>query len=102
MGWGEIQPVDVDVPHLLAEHRAACDELHRLRAWKAEATEVIRAWEQVWEALGRPGRLGESKAAAVLRSVESDDGSATPGPTRPDPSLTERQVWGSGSEVPPS
>lgn len=42
-------------------------ELQRLRQWKAEATEVLTAWEQVWEAAGRPGRLGESKAKAVAR-----------------------------------
>lgn len=50
----------------------AADEIERLRAWKAEATEVIGSWEQVWEALGRPGRLGESKAAAVLRAVKAE------------------------------
>lgn len=54
---------------------AAANEIEALRAWKAEATEVIGSWEQVWEALGRPGRLGESKAAAVLRAVGSDSGS---------------------------
>ena len=48
------------------EARRAADEIERLRAWKAEATEVIGQWEQVWDSLGRPGRLGESKAAAVL------------------------------------
>jgi hypothetical protein len=68
-----LTPDDVDVPHLLTEHRAATDELQRLRAWKAEAIEVIGSWEQVWEALGRPGRLGESKAAAVLRAVGAAD-----------------------------
>lgn len=32
MGWGEpLVPSDVDPAHLLAEHRAACAELHRLR-----------------------------------------------------------------------
>ena len=51
---------------------AAADEIERLRAWKAEATEVITQWEQVWEALGCPGRLGDSKAGAVLRMVADD------------------------------
>lgn len=41
------------------------DEIERLRAWKAEATTVINQWEAVWEAAGRPGRLGESKAEAT-------------------------------------
>lgn len=45
-------------------------EVERLRSWKREALEVIRAWERVHEALGRPGALGESKAAASLREVE--------------------------------
>lgn len=40
----------------------------RLRAWKAEALAVIGQWEQAWEALGRPGRLGESKADATVRT----------------------------------
>lgn len=42
-------------------------ELERLRAWKAEAMEVLGQWEQVWEAAGRPGPLGGSKAEAVAR-----------------------------------
>jgi len=41
-------------------------ELDRLRAWKAEATAVLELWEQVWEAAGRPGQLGASKALSVL------------------------------------
>lgn len=60
---------EVDIPHLLTEHRAAVAEIERLRRWKAEATEVIVAWDDVWVALGRPGALGESKAVAALRTV---------------------------------
>lgn len=45
-------------------------ELERLRAWKAEALIVLAEWEKVWEAAGRPGRLGESKATSVLRLLE--------------------------------
>ena len=41
-------------------------EIERLRAWKAEATEVLATWENVWEAVGRPGELGASKAQACL------------------------------------
>jgi hypothetical protein len=37
------------------------DEIERLRKWKAEATAVLAAWDSVWEAAGRPGRLGSSK-----------------------------------------
>jgi hypothetical protein len=45
------------------------DELDRLRRWKAEATAVITEWEAVWEAAGRPGRLGESKARATRDEI---------------------------------
>ncbi len=44
---------------------AAADELEYLARWKAEATEVLGAWEQVYEAAGCPGPLGGSKAEAV-------------------------------------
>lgn len=37
--------------------------------WKAEAKTVLSTWEAVWEALGKPGTLGDSKAAAVLAEV---------------------------------
>lgn len=46
-------------------------QIAALQAWKAEAIEVIRAWEDVWYALGQPGELGESKAIAALRVVLS-------------------------------
>ena len=52
---------------------ASGDDLARLAAWKSEAIEVIAAWEQVWDALGRPGRLGQSKAAAALAVIVADD-----------------------------
>lgn len=45
-------------------------ELDRLRAWKREALAVLAEWEKVWEAAGRPGVLGESKATAVRRLLE--------------------------------
>jgi hypothetical protein len=32
---------------------------------------VLVAWEAVWEAAGRPGRLGQSKAQAMLEWVEA-------------------------------
>lgn len=38
-------------------------ELERLRRWKAEAIPVLSAWDKVFDALGRPGGLGQSKAA---------------------------------------
>lgn len=45
-------------------------ELASLRRWKIEATEVIRQWDKVWGALGRPGRIGTSKSEGVLAEVE--------------------------------
>jgi hypothetical protein len=45
-------------------------DVERLRAWKREATEVIGGWEKVYKALGEPGRLAESKAAAALNEVD--------------------------------
>jgi hypothetical protein len=57
-------------PDLLVEAAAA---LERLEAWKAEAIAVLCAWEEVWEAAGRPGRLGSSKARAVRDWIEARD-----------------------------
>jgi hypothetical protein len=44
-------------------------EVARLTAWKAEATTVFDEWELVWDALGRPGPLGSSKARASLDKI---------------------------------
>lgn len=44
-------------------------EVMRLRWWKAEAIAVLNDWERVWVALGRPGPLGASKAAACEAEV---------------------------------
>lgn len=46
------------------------DELRNLRRWKAEATQVLIAWDRVWVALDRPGALGTSKAEASEHEVE--------------------------------
>lgn len=54
-----------DRESLLGQLNAAKGELEQLRAWKAEAMEVLASWEKVWEAAGRPGPLGQSKALAV-------------------------------------
>ena len=48
----------------------AADEIDRLRRWKREATEVIERWDKVFDALGRPGRLGELKSVAAKSEVE--------------------------------
>lgn len=46
-------------------------ETIKARAWKTEALTVLAAWDEVWEALGRPGPLGSSKAAGALDEVEA-------------------------------
>jgi hypothetical protein len=40
-------------------------EVRELKGWKESAMIVLAEWEQVWEAAGKPGRLGDSKAGAV-------------------------------------
>ena len=46
------------------------DELADLRRWKTEATAVLEQWDRVWDAAGRPGPLGGSKAANVLLWIQ--------------------------------
>lgn len=46
-------------------------EQERLHRWKREACEVMTKWESVWEALGKPGKLGRSKAEGALAEVEN-------------------------------
>ena len=48
----------------LAEAQAA--RITELERWKAEALVVLGQWDEVWEALGRPGPLGSSKAVEAL------------------------------------
>lgn len=58
-----------DRRRLIAALREAWDDRDRLARWKAEATTVLSTWEAVWEALGKPGALGDSKATAALAEV---------------------------------
>jgi len=37
----------------------------QLENWKESATFILTEWDSVWEAAGKPGQLGSSKAAAV-------------------------------------
>lgn len=48
----------------------AAIELDQLRQWKSEAITVLSGWDDVFEALGSPGKLGESKSAAAKAEVE--------------------------------
>lgn len=56
---------------LIAAAPSLAAEVERLSSWKQEAIQVIASWEKIHERLGRPGRLGESKAAATLAEVEA-------------------------------
>jgi hypothetical protein len=40
-------------------------ELNGLKAWKTAAMAVLSDWENVWEAAGKPGTVGMSKAECV-------------------------------------
>lgn len=54
---------------MLRRYPQLVQENERLRQWKSEALIVLSAWEEVWESAGRPGRLGGSKARAVLYEI---------------------------------
>ena len=49
-------------------------QVRELERWKAEGMVVLAEWDRVWEALGRPGRLGESKALSVLAALSGVSG----------------------------
>lgn len=48
------------------ELEAQATRITELERWKAEALVVLGQWDEVWEALGRPGPLGSSKAVEAL------------------------------------
>ncbi len=52
----------------MASHATA--NLAHLKRWKAEATQLLNDWEQVWEAAGQPGPYGSSKAKETLAVVK--------------------------------
>jgi hypothetical protein len=71
-------PIDIDAvrryawPYKSYAHRQIvrlCDEIDRLRAWKAEAKLVLAKWDEVWRAAGEPGFLGQSFADATHNEV---------------------------------
>lgn len=53
----------------LADVTALIDRVAELTGWKESAMEVLSGWEAVHLALGRPGRLGESKSKGALERV---------------------------------
>lgn len=44
-------------------------ERDALRNWKTSAMNVLAEWDTAWEAAGRPGKLGSSKAAATTSEI---------------------------------
>lgn len=54
---------------MLASHR---DEIGRLMEWKESVMEILTKWDAVWEAAGRPGKLGSSKAESVREFILSN------------------------------
>ena len=46
------------------------EQVEPLEAWKESAIKVLGEWDKVHEALGKPGKLGESMAAASLAEVQ--------------------------------
>ena len=46
------------------------EEVEPLEQWKESAIKVMGEWDEVWKALGNPGKLGSSMAAASLAEVE--------------------------------
>jgi hypothetical protein len=46
-------------------------ELERLVEWKASALKTIESWDKVWEAAGKPGRIGQYKSGAVRDFIQT-------------------------------
>jgi hypothetical protein len=51
---------------------AAADELDQLRRWKAEAMVVLAGWDEVWEAVEKPGlaHIGRIKSEVCLEEIQ--------------------------------
>jgi hypothetical protein len=61
----------LDLADMSDRAHAAEAEVESLLAWKESAMRVLAEWDLVHDALGRPGRLGDSKAAASLAAVKA-------------------------------
>lgn len=48
-------------------------QVRDLQAWKESAMTVLGEWEEVWEAVGKPGRLGASKAMSVRECLSNHE-----------------------------
>jgi len=69
-------PLDDDAPdfdNVLRQRgyfTAIREQVEPLEGWKESAIKVLGEWDKVHEALGKPGKLGESMAAASLAEVQ--------------------------------
>lgn len=52
------------------ENNGLSVEVDRLSAWKHSAMAVLAEWDDVWEAAGKPGPLGTSKAESTRTRIE--------------------------------
>lgn len=53
---------------------SAADEIEQLREWKSQAMVELGKWDLVFDALGKPGRLGQNKAKAALQAIREQRG----------------------------
>ena len=65
-------PTGYDGMITVRQYDAMCDEIDQLRAWKADATQVIERWERCSDAveqMGYRGPLGGYKSDHVLATI---------------------------------
>jgi len=58
-------------PDLAATVVEQAAEIERLARWKAEAVEVLKGWDQLWDELDRHGQLGDARSAATLEHINT-------------------------------
>lgn len=56
----------------LAELAGLRKDVANLLTWKAEASQVLERWDDVWRAAGEPGPLGRFKSDNVKRVLEEN------------------------------
>ena len=59
-------------PEAVAIKKAQSAKIAELEEWKESAMKVLSKWDEVYEAAGRPGKLGGSKAEAVKRYLNNE------------------------------
>jgi hypothetical protein len=72
-GWAiSLAQADEVIDELRTQVDDLTDENNRLRAWKAEATQVICAWDLAYDLIVPPGfaRLGASKQTELVNYVK--------------------------------